>query len=707
MEERRQLAQREGLVEEPETDGSEESFNSGGMVDDLHVHVEQSTFTDERQQFQYIHHEQQNITIVPPNDEGWRQQTHVELEGHLDAARQDIAERLHRFGQEAGVWSEAQERKLQELETAIQNLQVRVEDQTRVATVETTLNGLVDRFNQQPRIERTVIREVPPELQIQLKSIIAQQNQDRLVIDGLQSKSDRVSEDASMTESKVDSAVNRVLVIDAKIDTLIERVTTVESKIDSLSDRVSSVEATNEDLKQARNEERSDDEREELFELLFGQLKATTDRLDELNARVDENRSSIDKFDEHFDPNRLKAENAFLDRVEDSAASNIPLNIPVSLMPAQVKTQTIPNVKVEGIQPTIPASFLNPLSTTQLGNTQRGGQPSMGLPSLYPLGAATSHPYANVGGYSSMGFRPSNSSGIPQQPGGGGSGGSDDGGGDPSGGGGPGLAMPRHPQGAPGGSLLTKIPPPTKFKGDGSVGASEWILAMCRWLRTCHAPESDWTNIMMANLTGVAELWLNSVDLEIFHGHRLPFPSWNEFASELRMRFEPVTSVDVARDQLRSLRQVSSVGNYIKDFQKLTFQIPDMSMADKKAYFISGLKQPIKGQVRAWCLGDVNEAIAMASRLGESGESSQWSFQPRRFRGQVRGNQSKIPPPFKPKDQANVIEPKKKKQPDPSTPGKKPLRCYFCYGPHKVRDCPHIAKGRQCWEAQKGQKHLN
>ncbi|XP_070046209.1 uncharacterized protein [Nicotiana tomentosiformis] len=53
--------------------------------------------------------------------------------------------------------------------------------------------------------------------------------------------------------------------------------------------------------------------------------------------------------------------------------------------------------------------------------------------------------------------------------------------------------------------------------------------------------------------------------------------TWKQFKEELKRQFYPQNVVHEARRQLRELRQTSSILEYVKDFTKLTLQIPNLT----------------------------------------------------------------------------------------------------------------------------------
>ena len=85
----------------------------------------------------------------------------------------------------------------------------------------------------------------------------------------------------------------------------------------------------------------------------------------------------------------------------------------------------------------------------------------------------------------------------------------------------------------------------------------------------------------------------------------------------LRARFQPVTSARVAREQLLALQQGSRhVNDYIADFQRLHTQLPGMAEDDALHLFERGLRRDLAEKLRVQGVRDLQEAVAMAARVG-------------------------------------------------------------------------------------------
>lgn len=87
--------------------------------------------------------------------------------------------------------------------------------------------------------------------------------------------------------------------------------------------------------------------------------------------------------------------------------------------------------------------------------------------------------------------------------------------------------------------------------------------------------------------------------------------TWEIFKSELLERYGGIGERDIY-EQLSSLRQVGSVDEYIREFERLTAQIRRLPEEQYFGYFIHGLKEKIRGRVRSMrALGPLSRSRLM------------------------------------------------------------------------------------------------
>ena len=163
-----------------------------------------------------------------------------------------------------------------------------------------------------------------------------------------------------------------------------------------------------------------------------------------------------------------------------------------------------------------------------------------------------------------------------------------------------------------------RMPPPPAF--DGAAGSLDtWLVKMDQqfyfygYSDTDHAPR---IRLAVMALGDAAFEWWGHTPA----GSRPA--TWTAFVAALRTRFQPVTSADVARDQLMQLHQGKGhVNTYIAAFRKLLMRVPDMSAADQLYHFRRGLKPPLAARLLETNTTDLEAAINLAARVGTLGEA--------------------------------------------------------------------------------------
>ena len=165
------------------------------------------------------------------------------------------------------------------------------------------------------------------------------------------------------------------------------------------------------------------------------------------------------------------------------------------------------------------------------------------------------------------------------------------------------------------GAPRPRIPPASHYAGS-AVALDNWVREMTQqfaWYRIV-APEER-VAMACAQLRGPALDWWSTLpaatSAELSQSER-------RFVQALRERFQPVDSAQTARLALDSLRQgpKQSVHDYTSDFRRLLAAVPDMSEADRVHRFVQGLRAPVQAQLLVHGVKTLDEAIAMAARVG-------------------------------------------------------------------------------------------
>ena len=66
--------------------------------------------------------------------------------------------------------------------------------------------------------------------------------------------------------------------------------------------------------------------------------------------------------------------------------------------------------------------------------------------------------------------------------------------------------------------------------------------------------------------------------------------TWDAFKFALEQQFKPINTTILARDKLTVCVQTKSVQQYIREFQTILLDIPDMSELERYYHFLQGLK---------------------------------------------------------------------------------------------------------------------
>jgi hypothetical protein len=115
-----------------------------------------------------------------------------------------------------------------------------------------------------------------------------------------------------------------------------------------------------------------------------------------------------------------------------------------------------------------------------------------------------------------------------------------------------------------------------------------------------------------SRLRGAARQWWNTLGTG-----KAAIGNAAALTTAIKARFQPITTERAAREQLRTLRQgARNVNEYIADFQRLRALLLDMSEADALFAFESGLSANLAEKLRVQGISTVQEAIALAARVG-------------------------------------------------------------------------------------------
>ena len=146
-------------------------------------------------------------------------------------------------------------------------------------------------------------------------------------------------------------------------------------------------------------------------------------------------------------------------------------------------------------------------------------------------------------------------------------------------------------------------------------------------------------NFARAQMRGQALQWFKFLDET--QSEESQILDWNQFRELLMKRFRPVAAYTMARAQLHSLRQTSSVSAYIQEFLSLISSVPNMTEEERIDKFLFGLKGNLKRDIMLFDISTLNRCVDLAQKA-ELNSNSYYSTQGIRnsnFARQTQSNQ--------------------------------------------------------------------
>ncbi|XP_069150338.1 uncharacterized protein [Solanum lycopersicum] len=200
-------------------------------------------------------------------------------------------------------------------------------------------------------------------------------------------------------------------------------------------------------------------------------------------------------------------------------------------------------------------------------------------------------------------------------------------------------------------------------------------------------------------LTDIAMLWWRWKKADMERG-ACQIDDWEQFTVELKRQFNHQNVVHEARRRLRELKQTFSIQDYVKEFTKLTLQIPSLTGEDVLFYFLDGLQNWAKQELQRCQVHDVDEAIVVVESLNDFFADA----------AKGRDNRSKTIPPKVDNNNRNRSKPKPRGSDARSNARDQPSNfwknyedrkrgapqregCYICgETTHPARYCPSLRK---------------
>ncbi|VFQ66115.1 unnamed protein product [Cuscuta campestris] len=158
--------------------------------------------------------------------------------------------------------------------------------------------------------------------------------------------------------------------------------------------------------------------------------------------------------------------------------------------------------------------------------------------------------------------------------------------------------------------------------------------------------------------------------------------TWAEFRSELKKQFYPSNVEEKAQGKLRRLQHKGSIREYVKEFTEVLLEIPDYP--DKEAFFafMDGLQQWARLELQRRGAQDLTTAISISESLIEFKKPEKSKPKDKGGKGKSGGDHHR----GKETTEKTRVS---KEYKDGERP---PLKCFFCEGPHREKECPKKAK---------------
>lgn len=152
---------------------------------------------------------------------------------------------------------------------------------------------------------------------------------------------------------------------------------------------------------------------------------------------------------------------------------------------------------------------------------------------------------------------------------------------------------------------------------DGKGNARAWASHVRRYRSFVDSgplgiqTDYDWLKKIALHLDGDAADYLDI--LTKAHGAQMPFATVEDFLQQMITVFSPEGSLPNPRDALDACKQHGPVHVYIKQFNAIALQIPDLGPAEGVHAFLKGLKPTLAAEVKMHRPTSMIHAMALAA----------------------------------------------------------------------------------------------
>ncbi|OMO71031.1 Retrotransposon gag protein [Corchorus capsularis] len=234
------------------------------------------------------------------------------------------------------------------------------------------------------------------------------------------------------------------------------------------------------------------------------------------------------------------------------------------------------------------------------------------------------------------------------------------------------------------------VPKPKEFKGTRSTKeVDNFIWGIEQYLRA-----SNITN--EATKVSTASMYLGDIALLWWRRRAAATPAietWDDFKKEFKSQFFPEYAEEDARAKLRRLTQRGEVREYVREFFELMLQISDLDMKEAKFMFLDELKPWAKQELQRKGVEDLHKAMAVAESLIEFKKPEKGHLPKERAIGEESGDEDEESEAGSSRSSSHRRASSRKNWDKRNgDKDKKPLSCFLCEGPHRVKDYPKRSK---------------
>lgn len=136
---------------------------------------------------------------------------------------------------------------------------------------------------------------------------------------------------------------------------------------------------------------------------------------------------------------------------------------------------------------------------------------------------------------------------------------------------------------------------PEKFSGKATM-LLDFLFKVELYLAAVGIAETsaEAVNLGVGYLEGAALTWWRYRTQQVRDGQQVAITTWATFREVITAQFRALDEGRLARDKLKTLRQLGGVRDYAQRFQTLMLDLPNMHEDDKVWSFCSGLKPGVR-----------------------------------------------------------------------------------------------------------------